>query len=504
MNGIRFLLDGAVRTLEGVDPTRTVLQVLREDLGRTGTKEGCAEGDCGACTVVLAEHCDGAIRARAVNSCIQLAPTLDGKALITVESLAGAGGRLHPVQQALVQCHASQCGFCTPGFVMSLFALYKTQAAPGRSAILDALAGNLCRCTGYRPIVDAAQQMYSLGRQQPPETMDWLAAPSGVRSESIERSEGELSAKLRAIRRTGQLSITHGARSFHAPRDLATLAALKTRMPAARLLAGGTDIGLWVTKQLRDLGDVIYVGEVEELKAIRVDDGAIEVGAAVTLSDACPALARDYPALETIFRRFGSPPIRNAGTLAGNIANGSPIGDSLPCLIAIGASVVLQKGSATRELPIERLYLDYQKTAIEPGEFIRHVRVPRRRSALFRAWKVSKRFDQDISSVCGAFLLELDAGGRIAEARVAFGGMAAVPRRAPACEAALAGRPWNEATAQAAAQALASDYRPIDDLRASSRYRMKAAQNLLHRLYLETAGAAKAPVDIHELVAAHE
>ncbi len=483
---IRFLLDGEERTLDGIAPTRTVLQVLREDLGRTGSKEGCAEGDCGACTVVLAERHEGSVRYRAVNSCIQSAPTLDGKALITVESLHGPDG-LHPVQRAMADGHATQCGFCSPGFVMSLFALYKTRSAPSRREIIDALAGNLCRCTGYRPIVDAARAMYALGAAIPEAQLDWMSAPAGSRAPAARNSEAALAARLAALERDGDLVLAHGSGAFHAPRTLAAFAALRERLPEARILAGGTDLGAWVTKQHRELGDLLYIRSVAELKRVAVTATHVEIGAAVALADAAPVLTGLYPELETLFRRFASPPIRNAATLAGNIANASPVGDSMPALIAIGATVLLRKGAAERELPLEALYSAHRKTAMQAGEFIAQVRVPLPQAgSVLRAWKVSKRFDQDISTLCGAFLLRLE-GARIAGARVAFGGMAATPRRAAACEAALAGREWSEATLDAAAAALSTDYAPIDDLRGSAAYRMKVARNLLRRLWLETA-----------------
>jgi xanthine dehydrogenase small subunit len=490
---IRYLLDGQRRTVRGVEPTRTVLQHLREDLGRTGTKEGCAEGDCGACTVVLAELDGRAVRYRAVNSCIQFLPALDGKALVTVESLAprGAGG-LHPVQQALAEAHGTQCGFCTPGFVMSLFALYKHDPAPDRAAITDALAGNLCRCTGYRPILDAARAMAGLGRAIPASEQDWVSAPAGSTSPAAAASEAELAARLRGLRRRRSLVLAHPGSTFYAPRTVAELAALCERLPEARVLAGTTDVGLWVTKQHRRLGDLIAVGHVAELRRTAVEEGFVAVGAAVSLTDAFAALERHYPELRELFRRFGSPPIRNAGTLAGNVANGSPIGDCLPPLIALGARVRLRRGGTQRQLPLEELYVAYQQTALRPGEFVEGVRVPLPPPGLrLAAYKVSKRFDQDISAVCAAFALVLE-GGVIRSARVAFGGMAATPRRAPACEAALAGQPWDEATCRRAAARLATDYAPISDLRASAGYRMAVAQNLLRRFYLESSGAAPA------------
>jgi xanthine dehydrogenase small subunit len=494
---IRYLLDGAPRTVRGVAPTRTVLQHLREDLGRTGTKEGCAEGDCGACTVVLAELDGRTVRYRAVNSCIQFLPALDGKALVTVESLGGADGApLHPVQQALAETHGTQCGFCTPGFVMSLFALYKHDPAPDRAAITAALAGNLCRCTGYRPILDAAQAMYALGQAIPAGDQDYLTAPAGSASAAAAASEAELAARLRALRRRRSLALAHPDGAFYAPRTVAELATLRERLPSARLLAGGTDVGLWVTKQHRTLGDVIAVGQVAELRRIAVKEGAVGIGAAVPLTDAFAALERHYPALGELFRRFGSPPIRNAGTLAGNVANGSPIGDALPPLIALGARVRLRRGPTARELPLEELYLAYQRTALQPGEFVERVVVPLPAPGLrVAAYKVSRRFDQDISAVCAAFALGIE-GGVIRSARVAFGGMAATPKRAPACEAALAGQTWSEATCRRAAARLAEDYAPVSDLRASAGYRMTVAQNLLRRFYLETAGTRARVLDL--------
>jgi xanthine dehydrogenase small subunit len=498
---VRYLLDGELRTVDGVDPTRTLLQHLREDLGRTGTKEGCAEGDCGACTVVLADLAGGRVRYRAVNACIQFVPTLDGRALFTVESLKDrATGALHPVQAALADGHGSQCGFCTPGFVMSLFALYKSQPAADRAAVNDALAGNLCRCTGYRPIVDAGKHMYALGAAIPAARQDCVRAPAGSKSRAAAKSEAELARALRGLRRRKGLVLRHANGVFHAPRTADELAVVRETLPEARLLAGGTDVGLWVTKQHRRLADIIYLGNVGELQQIEETAGHVEIGAAVALTDAIAALERHYPELRELWRRFASPPIRNAGTLAGNIANGSPIGDSMPPLIALGASVVLRKGAVRRELALEDLYVAYQETALQQGEFVERVRVPLPRPGVRVAtYKVSKRFDQDISAVCAAFAIALE-GGAIRGARVAFGGMAATPQRAPACEAALAGQPWDAATCERAAAALATDYAPIADMRASAAYRLRVAQNLLRKFHLESTGAlAGAPSRLYDM-----
>jgi len=484
---VRFALDGDIVTLDDVDPTRTVLQYLREDLGRTGTKEGCAEGDCGACTVVVGELKNGSVRFRAINSCIQFVPTLDGKELITVESLRGDNGALHPVQQALVDCHGSQCGFCTPGFVMSLFALYKSADRPSRRDINDALAGNLCRCTGYRPIVDAGCRMYEYGDTAGTKHEHWMNCSfSSPADGEPSASEREMIERLRAIQRRGTLFLTHGNRTYFAPSSLADLAALREAHPDARVLAGGTDVGLWVTKQQRELSTVIYLGNVTELQRIKATQDALNVGAAVSLTDAFAALVAHYPKLDEVCRRFASPPIRNAGTLGGNIANGSPIGDSMPVLMALGATLTLRRGAHTRDLPLDEFYVAYQKTALEAGEFLERVNIPLRDAdAIVRSYKISKRFDQDISAVCAGYCLHV-SDGVVRDARIAHGGLAAMPKRAPHCERALVGKPWTDETVRGAMSALDRDYAPLTDMRASAGYRRSITKNLLWRLFIET------------------
>jgi xanthine dehydrogenase small subunit len=466
---IRFFYRGAVHEVNGVAPTQTVLQHLREDLHCTGTKEGCAEGDCGACTVVIGSLEGGELQLKAVNSCIQFTPTLDGKALFTVEDLQQADGALHPVQQALVECHGSQCGFCTPGFAMSLWGMYLKQEGrePSRCEIDDALSGNLCRCTGYRPIIDAARRMVTLPR--------------------VEFDRAALAEQLRALQREAGAVYSFGGQTFHAPRSLDELVAARVAHPGAVLLAGSTDVGLWVTKQMRELQDIIYLGHVAELKSVRETADHIGIGAGVSLQDAYAAVCRHYPQeLTELWQRFASLPIRNAGTLGGNVANGSPIGDSMPWLIALGSRLVLRGPDGERELALEDFYLGYQQKDLHPGEFVQGLRVPLPRQGLaFRTYKLAKRFDQDISAVCAAFALELD-GDTIRSARIAFGGMAATPKRAARAESTLAGRPWTEENMQAAMAALAEDYAPLSDMRASSTYRMRTAQNLLRRFWLET------------------
>ena len=486
---VRFVLDGEVVTVSDIEPTRTVLNFLREDLGRTGTKEGCAEGDCGACTVVLGELAGDGVRFRAINSCIQFVPTLDGKELITVESLKGADGALHPVQQALVDCHGSQCGFCTPGFVMSLFALYKSAPKPSRQEINDAIAGNLCRCTGYRPIVDAAQKMYEYGDGAVKPHEHWMNcsfSSPGDRQRST--SEREMIERLQSIQRRDTLMLSQGTKTYFAPAQAAGLAALRDAHPDARILAGGTDVGLWVTKQHKDLNTVIYVGNVADLTRVAVTDRHIEIGAAVSLTDAFAVLVKHYPDLDEMFRRFASPPIRNAGTLGGNIANGSPIGDSMPVLIAVGTSLVLRKGKRTRELPLDEFYVAYQKTALEAGEFVESVRVPLPASgAKVRSYKVAKRFDQDISAACGGYYIVLE-DGVVRGVRIAYGGVAATPKRALRCERALLDRPWTQDSVEAAMAELDKDYSPLTDMRASAAYRRSVTRNLLYKFFLETSG----------------
>jgi xanthine dehydrogenase small subunit len=356
---IRFFYRGAVHEVNGVAPTQTVLQHLREDLHCTGTKEGCAEGDCGACTVVIGSLEGGELQLKAVNSCIQFTPTLDGKALFTVEDLQQADGALHPVQQALVECHGSQCGFCTPGFAMSLWGMYLKQEGkqPSRCEIDDALSGNLCRCTGYRPIIDAARRMVTLPR--------------------VEFDRAALAEQLRALQREAGAVYSSGGQTFHAPRSLDELVAARVAHPGAVLLAGSTDVGLWVTKQMRELQDIIYLGHVAELKSVRETDDAIEIGAGVPLQDAYAAVCRHYPQeLTELWQRFASLPIRNAGTLGGNVANGSPIGDSMPWLIALGSRLVLRGPDGERELALEDFYLGYQQKDLRPGEFVQGLRVP--------------------------------------------------------------------------------------------------------------------------------
>jgi xanthine dehydrogenase small subunit len=491
---LRFLLNGAPLEVEGVAPQTTLLAWLREERQLTGTKEGCAEGDCGACTVAIAEARGDRLAWQCVNACIRLLPSVDGKAVYTVESLAAADA-LHPVQQAMVDCHASQCGFCTPGFVMSLFGLYKNAYRPGREAVCDALSGNLCRCTGYRPILDAAQRMYDL-----PAPGDWrapgVAADGGCRASGDERA---IAGRLAALGRRGTFEYVATGQRWIAPASEDGFATALAAVPDATIVAGATDVGLWVTKAHRDLGTILYTGSAADLARIVRDAGGMTIGAAATLADAFAALDVAFPELHEAWTRFASVAIRASGTLGGNVANGSPIGDSMPALIALGARVELRREARVRSLPLEDFYLGYRRAALEPGEFLRAVHVPPRPDGvLLRAYKVSKRFDQDISAVFACFAIAVDAG-RIRCARVGCGGVAAVPARARRTEAALEGRPFAEGTFDVAARVLAEEFTPIDDMRASAGYRRTVLGNLLRRFWHETGATHGAPVRVGDV-----
>ena len=464
---IRFVLDGRLREIAGVDPNTTILEWLRGSERRCGTKEGCAEGDCGACSVVMATSLANAtLTYRAVNACIQPIGMLDGKQLITVESLAGVDGILHPVQQAMVDSHASQCGFCTPGFVMSLFALRHRDEPASHEETLRTLAGNLCRCTGYRPILAAATRMRTL---EPIE-------------DSFTLQQQATSAQLATIMRKQGMSYAADQRTWHAPRTLSELQEMQRHHPSAVLVAGASDLGLEITKTHASFEALIALGEIAELQGIIETDAHLELGAAVTWAEAHAPLARHWPALDALIARFAGVQIRNVATLGGNIANASPIGDGAPAFLALDATLLLWRDGMNRELALRDFFLAYRKTALLPGEIITRIRLPKPKPGTrFAAYKISKRFDSDISAVCGCFRIERDARQRITAAGIAFGGMAAIPLRVAAAEEPCIGQEWSAVIRDAVAESLAATLRPIDDLRASAAYRRDMALALWQR-----------------------
>ncbi|MCA1490789.1 xanthine dehydrogenase small subunit [Ensifer sp. NBAIM29] len=479
-DSIRFILNDTDIVLSEVAPTATLLDYLRLDRRLTGTKEGCAEGDCGACTVLVGRLADDGrggekLVYETVNSCIRFLGSLNATHVVTVEHLAARDGALHPVQQAMVDFHGSQCGFCTPGIVMSLYGLWLTNDTPRRAAIEKALQGNLCRCTGYEPIVRAAEAAAK-------------ARPSAI-FDPITRTREAVATKLKELRPTQSITIRKDDDCLIVPADTAGLAAVLAEHPAATIVAGATDVGLWVTKQMRSLNPVVFINGIAELQRIERSDAGLTIGAGVSYTEAHDALASAYPTFGRLLERIGGEQVRNMGTIGGNIANGSPIGDSPPPLIALGATVTLRSKAGTRTLPLEDFFLAYGKQDRKPGEFVESIFVPALPAGdLFAAYKVSKRRDEDISALLGAFRISLDEENRVTTARIAYGGMAATPKRANAVEAALTGQPWTEETIRTVQPALETDYQPLTDWRATSAYRMLAAKNLLMRFFLESAG----------------
>lgn len=451
-----FLLNGKSVSVAPKTGGETLLDYLRLEADLCGTKEGCNEGDCGACTVIVTGQ-DGV--PRPMNACILFLPQLQGCSVRTVEGLPGPDGALHPVQQAMITHHGAQCGFCTPGFVTTMAAAHAT----GETDFNTALAGNLCRCTGYTPIIRAAQ----------------AAAHAPVPSWMAERPEAPA---------------LQSRDDIFCPRSSDELAQWYARNPEATLIAGGTDVGLWVTKKMQELGPIAFVSHAEDLRQIHDEKDSLRIGAAVTITNLMQAIKPISASLHQLLSRYGSPQVRNAATIGGNIANGSPIGDGSPALIAMGARLVLRRADERRTVNLEDFFIAYQQQDRRLGEFVESIQLPKAQDRL-RCYKLSKRFDQDISAVCGCFNLEQEAGV-ITQARIAFGGMAATPARAPKTEAALCGQPWSLETFHQAKSAMAEDFTPLSDMRASAGYRAQAAGNMLVRYFHDLQ---ETPVNIREV-----
>jgi len=472
-NEIHFYLNNREIRLSDVGADDTLLDFLRLDQRLTGTKEGCAEGDCGACTVLVGRLTPAGLRYETVNACIRFLASLDGCHVVSIEYLGGPQGRLSPVQQAMVEHHGSQCGFCTPGIVMSLYALWMEHERPTTKQVETALQGNLCRCTGYAPIIRAAQAVTDYG------------TPS---AEHLATERDAVVARLNALQDGARVEVSKDNSRAILPADVDDLAAVLAAEPEATIVAGSTDVGLWVTKFLKRLSPAVFVGHLQGLKQIEVGDTAITLGAGVTYTEAQDVIAQYYPHLSAYWDRIAGWQVRNMGTIGGNIANGSPIGDTPPVLIALGASITLRKGDTRRVLPLEEFFIAYGKQDREVGEFVESISVPRISDGHHAAYKISKRREEDISSVAVGMSVQV-TDGIVSMAVLAFGGMAATPKRASSAESALVGQPWSEAAMLAAAEKLPEDFQPLSDMRATSEYRMKVAQNLFRRFWLEQSGA---------------
>ena len=465
-NSVKFLLNDKLLEIKNPDPNQTILNYIRTELKKTGTKEGCSEGGCGACTIVLGELAGGQIKYSSINSCISFVPSLNGKQLLIVEDLVSEDGKLHPVQEAMVKFHGSQCGFCTPGFVMSLFSMFKNNKNYDNELITDSISGNLCRCTGYRPIIDAAKSLNKINKK-----------------DEFSKKKIKIIRLLKLIK-PKNIFIKKDDKIYFSPKNIKDLKNIIKQNSNANFLAGGTDLSLTVTKERKQISSIIDLNEVKELNFIKVNKNYLEIGAATPLIKFENEIKKYYPDFYSVLKRYGSVQIRNVATLGGNIATASPIGDSLPILLSLNAEVLIENFNKRKILPINNFFIDYRKTKLKKTEFIRSIKIPLFKKNIFKAFKISKRFDDDISSVCGSFNFEIN-NNKIKEVYIAYGGMAAVPKRAKACEEILKNKPLTLNTFDRAKNYLEKDLSPIGDMRASKEYRLEIAKNLLMKCFVE-------------------
>ena len=465
-SNIDFVYLNQIFKIKNPNSNETLLNYIRTKLKKTGTKEGCAEGGCGACTVVLGELKNNEINYKAINSCITFVPTLQGKQLILVEDLISKNGSLHPVQKAMVNFHGSQCGFCTPGFVMSLFALFKNKSKFKNDEIKDSIAGNLCRCTGYQPIIKAAKSLNNKNK-----------------TDQFTKSKNDIIKLLKKINNES-IIIYKKNKKYFAPRYVQELKKILKQNINSHLLSGGTDLSLVVTKERKDIDSIIYMNSISELNYIKNNNKYIEVGASTPLSKFENYIEKYYSDFTSVLKRYGSVQIRNTATIAGNIATASPIGDTLPLLLSLDAKIVLKSVKKIKIVPLSSFFIDYRKTRLKAGQFIESIRIPLFPKNIFKAYKISKRFDDDISSICASFNVQL-INKKIKNIRIAYGGMASIPKRAKYCEKILLNSHINEQVINKAKKALEQDFKPISDMRASAKYRLIVAKNLLQKCFLE-------------------
>jgi len=465
-NSIKFLLNDKILEIKKPDPNQTILSYIRIELKKTGTKEGCSEGGCGACTIVLGELVNDEIKYSSINSCISFVPSLNGKQLLIVEDLVKKNGKLHPVQDAMLKFHGSQCGFCTPGFVMSLFSMFKNNKIYNSELITDSISGNLCRCTGYRPIIDAAKSLNNVNK-----------------NDEFSKNKKKVVKLLKKIK-PKNIYIKRDDKIYFSPKNIKDLKNIIKKHSNLNFLAGGTDLSLIVTKERKEIPFIVDLKEIKELNFIKISKNNIEIGAATPLIELEKVIKNYYPDFYSILKRYGSVQIRNVGTIGGNIATASPIGDSLPILLSLNAEILIEGISKRTVLPINNFFVGYRKTKLKKNEFIRSIKIPLFKKNIFKAFKISKRFDDDISSVCGSFNFEIN-NNKIKQAYIAYGGMAAVPKRAKACEDILKNKPLTINTFDHAKNYLEKDLSPINDMRASKEYRLEIAKNLLMKCFIE-------------------